>query len=447
MQTGGPISISDPARFPSTPPDRADVVVIGGGIAGVMTALYLAEAGQRVTLCEKGRIAGEQSSRNWGWVRQQGRDPGELPIMVEALRLWQGLHQRLGDRVGLRQTGTTYLARTEADLRNFTSWQPHGAAHGLDTHLMSRAELDAMLPGSVGWIGALRTSNDARAEPWTAVPAIAELAAEAGVTICEDCAVRGVEVTGGRVSGVVTEKGRVSAPLVLLAGGAWSSLFAGNAGIGFPQLSVRATVVATEAMPDFHAGNAADSGFALRRRLDSGYTLAPGIGHDFWIGRAAFRYLKDFLPQVRRDLRHTRLSPAAPRGYPDAWGTPPRWSLDAQSPFERLRVLDPPPNLARIERLRGDFAKAFPQLGRPAIRRAWAGMIDVTPDQVPILDESPVPGLFVATGLSGHGFGIGPGIGRVMADLMLGRAPGHDLSRFRFARFSDGSRIELGPSI
>ena len=447
MQTGGPISISDPARFPSTPPDRADAVVIGGGIAGVMTALYLAEAGQRVTLCEKGRIAGEQSSRNWGWVRQQGRDPDELPIMVEALRLWQGLHQRLGDRVGLRQTGTTYLARTEADLQNFTSWLPHGAAHGLDTHLMSRAELDAMLPSSAGWIGALRTSNDARAEPWTAVPAIAELAVEAGVTICEDCAVRGVEVTGGRVSGVVTERGMVSAPLVLLAGGAWSTLFAGNAGIGFPQLSVRATVVATEAMPDFHAGNAADSGFALRRRLDSGYTLAPGIGHDFWIGPAAFRYLKDFLPQVRRDLRHTRLSPAAPRGYPDAWGTPRRWSLDAQSPFERLRVLDPPPNLARIERLRGDFAKAFPQLGRPAIRRAWAGMIDVTPDQVPILDESLVPGLFVATGLSGHGFGIGPGIGRVMADLMLGRAPGHDLSRFRFARFSDGSRIELGPSI
>jgi len=146
MQTGGPISISDPARFPSTPPAQADVVVIGGGIAGVMTALYLAEAGQRVTLCEKGRIAGEQSSRNWGWVRQQGRDPDELPIMVEALRLWQGLHQRLGDRVGLRQTGTTYLARTEADLQNFTSWLPHGAAHGLDTHLMSRAELDAMLP-------------------------------------------------------------------------------------------------------------------------------------------------------------------------------------------------------------------------------------------------------------------------------------------------------------
>ena len=81
------------------------------------------------------------------------------------------------------------------------------------------------------------------------------------------------------------------------------------------------------------------------------------------------------------------------------------------------------------------------------IARAWAGMIDVTPDQVPVLDETPLPGFYIATGLSGHGFGIGPGVGRVMADMILGRAPQHDLRRFRFSRFSDGSRVELGPSI
>ncbi|WP_134678926.1 NAD(P)/FAD-dependent oxidoreductase [Paracoccus ravus] len=447
MQIGGPISLAAPARFPAMPPAEADVVVIGGGIAGVMTALYLAEAGQRVVLCEKGRIAGEQSSRNWGWVRQQGRDPDELPIMIEALRLWQGLDQRLGEGVSLRRSGTTYLANSEADLANFEAWLPHARAHGLDTRMLGRAELDQMLPNAAGWVGALTTPSDARAEPWTAVPAIAGLAAEAGVTICETCAVRGIETTGGRVSGVVTEKGRIAADRVLLAGGAWSSLFAGNAGIWFPQLSVRATVAATEAMPDFHAGNAADQGFAFRRRADGGYTLAPGIGHDFWIGPAAFRNLANFLPQVRRDLRHTRLSPAAPKGFPDAWSTKRRWDLDAVSPFEAMRVLDPVPNLTRIERLRGDFAAAFPKLGKPAIVRAWAGMIDVTPDQVPILDETSVPGFFIATGLSGHGFGIGPGVGRVMADRMLGRATGHDLARFRFARFSDGSKIELGPSI
>ncbi|MFT4014974.1 MAG: FAD-binding oxidoreductase [Paracoccus sp. (in: a-proteobacteria)] len=447
MQTGGPISLRDPIRFPAMPPAAADAVVIGGGIAGVMTALYLAEAGWRVVLCEKGRIAAEQSSRNWGWVRQQGRDPAELPIMIEALRLWQGLDRRLGDAVGLRRAGTTYLAARQADLENFAAWLPHARAHGLDTRLLSRAELEAMMPNAAGWIGALRTSDDARAEPWTAVPAIAGLAAQAGVTICEECAVRGVETAAGRVSGVVTEKGRIAAEQVLLAAGAWSSLFAGNAGLRVPQLAVRATVVATGAMPEIHAGNAADPGFAFRRRNDGGYTLAPGIGHDFWIGPTAFRDLRHFLPQIRRDLRHTRLRPAAPSGYPDAWGTPRRWALDRESPFERLRVLDPPANPVRIARLRRDFARAFPGLGSVPLTRAWAGMIDVMPDQVPILDETPLPGLYIATGLSGHGFGIGPGIGRVMADLMLGRPPGHDLRRFRFGRFSDGSPVELGPSI
>lgn len=447
MQTGGPISLSTPVLFPAAPPAQADVVIIGGGIAGVTTALYLAEAGRRVVLCEKGRIAGEQSSRNWGWVRQQGRDPGELPVMIEALRLWENLNQRLGDAVALRRTGTTYLARTPADLANFESWLPHARAHGLDTRMMGRAEIDAMLPNAAGWVGGMRTASDARAEPWTAVPAIARLAAEAGAILCEDCAVRGVETAAGRVSGVVTEKGVIAAPQVLLAGGAWSSLFAGNAGLRIPQLAVRATVVATAPMPDFHAGSAADPGFAFRRRADGGYTLAPGIGHDFWIGPDAFRMLRQFLPQARRDMRHTRLAPAAPRDYPDAWTTPRRWALDGESPFERMRVLDPPPSLARVERLCADFAAAFPGLGRPVPARVWAGMIDATPDQVPILDESPLPGLFIATGLSGHGFGIGPGIGRVMADLLRGRAPGHDLDRFRFARFSDGSPIVLGPSI
>lgn len=447
MIAAGPISLTTPVRFPAPPPSQADVVVIGGGIAGVMSALYLAEAGQRVVLCEKGRIAGEQSSRNWGWVRQQGRDPAELPIMIEALRLWQGLDQRLGDAVSLRQTGTTYLANREADLVSYQEWLPHARAHGLDTRLLSRVELEAMLPNAAGWAGALHTASDARAEPWTAVPAIAALAAEAGVTICEDCAVRGVETAGGRISGVVTEKGRVAAAQVLLAGGAWSALFAGNAGLWFPQLSVRATVAATEPMPEFHAGNAADAGFAFRRRADGGYTLAPGIGHDFWIGPAAFRNLPSFMAQVRRDLRHTRLAPVAPKDFPDAWRTKRRWQLDETSPFERMRLLDPAPNMARIAHLRRDFAAAFPDVGPPAIVRVWAGMIDVTPDQVPILDESPIPGFFIATGLSGHGFGIGPGIGRVMADLMLGRASGHDLSRFRFSRFTDGSKIALGPSI
>lgn len=447
IMVGGPIRATDPVTFADALPDAADVVIIGGGIAGIATALYLARAGVSVVVCEKGRVAAEQSSRNWGWVRQQGRDPAELPIMIESMRLWQGLSQELGAAAGFEQTGVTYLAASAEELARFEEWLVHARHYGLDTRMVSRAELQATLPNGADWVGAMSTPSDARAEPWTAVPAMARLAREAGALIIEDCAARSLDLSGGKVAGVHTEAGLIRTERVLLAGGAWSSLFARNAGLEIPQLSVRATVCATMPMPEFWQGAAADSDFAFRRRQDGGYTLAPGSDHDFWIGRDAFRHLKAYLPQLKRDFKSTRLSPAAPKGFPDAWRTARRWGAGDESPFERMRVLDPPPSRRLLEKIHRDFAKAFPHFGRPVVRQAWAGMIDTMPDQVPILDQSPIAGLFVATGLSGHGFGIGPAIGRVMADLLRGRDPEHDLHRFRFSRFSDGSEIVLGPSL
>ena len=94
-------------------PSRVDVVIIGGGVAGVGAALALAERGVSVLLCEKGRVAAEQSSRNWGWVRRQGRDPRELPLMTRSLALWRRHAAALDTDIGFRQTGCTYLCTTE----------------------------------------------------------------------------------------------------------------------------------------------------------------------------------------------------------------------------------------------------------------------------------------------------------------------------------------------
>ena len=87
-------------------PQTADVAVIGGGIVGTCAAYFLARQGVSVALFEKGRIAGEQSSRNWGWVRQQGRSAIELPLMMRSLRLWQEMARDLGEDVGFRQGGS-----------------------------------------------------------------------------------------------------------------------------------------------------------------------------------------------------------------------------------------------------------------------------------------------------------------------------------------------------
>ncbi|MFN4193616.1 MAG: NAD(P)/FAD-dependent oxidoreductase [Tabrizicola sp.] len=443
-----PISEASPVRFNATLPARTDVVVVGGGVIGVMTAWYLRERGLSVAVCEKGRIAGEQSGRNWGWVRQQGRDPGELPIMVESLSIWKRLAAEMGDGLGFRQTGVLYLAKTEREIAGFEAWTEHSRAHQLDTRLLTAAETMAMLKGAAApWKGALWTASDARAEPWVAVPALAAVAEAKGVVIREACAVRGLDLAAGRVAGVVTEAGRIACDHVVVAAGAWSRLFLGAHAVRIPQLSVLASVAATEPMPEIFPGNAADDDFAFRRRADGGYSIAPGARHDFFIGRDAFRSLGVYLPVLKKDFRSTNFRMAAPEGFPDAWGTARRWELDAPGPFERQRILNPAPNMDSLAEAQDSFAKAFPSLGRPKLKAAWAGMIDSLPDVVPIVDRAPIPGLTIATGMSGHGFGIGPGMGRVVADLVLGRPVGHDLSRFRLARFSDGSPIRPGPSL
>jgi glycine/D-amino acid oxidase-like deaminating enzyme len=277
---------------------------------------------------------------------------------------------------------------------------------------------------------------------------LARMAVEDGVTIVENCAARLLDRAAGRVSGVVTEAGRIRAPQVVVAGGAWSSLFLRRHGIAIPQLSVKATVMATAPMAEVFAGQAADSRLAWRRRADGGYTLAPGRFHEFFVGPDAFRALRLYLPQLRADFTGTKFHAAAPPLYPDSWGQSRKWEGDAPSPFERNRVLDPRPHGKMVQRLAAMFAETFPGMGKVPVARAWAGMIDTMPDTVPVVDRAPgLEGLTIATGMSGHGFGIGPAMGRVVADLVRGAPVGHDLSRFRFARFTDGSPLVIGPAL
>lgn len=438
-----PLAFSDPL------PAQADVVVIGAGVAGTAAAYFLAEKGVKVLLCEKGRVAGEQSSRNWGWVRQQGRDWAELPVMMEANRIWRGLAEKTGEAdLAFTPSGCLYVSDSAAGLAKYECWHELAKRHQLDTGMLTAAEVAARVPGLQGrCVGGMVTESDGRAEPSVAVPALARAARARGAAVIEDCAVRCLDLEAGRVAGVVTERGRVRCARVLLAGGAWSNAFAANAGVDLPQLAVRSTAARTEAAPAApYEGNIATPGLAIRRRADGGYTVATGDLAEHYVSPASFRYFTKFIELLKISAKDVRLRPAAPKGDPGAWGRPRRWTAEDVSPFERRRVLNPAPSAAVVRRIRDRLPARFPTLKGVKLAEAWAGMIDVTPDAVPTLGEDErIKGFYIATGLSGHGFGIGPAIGRVMADLMQGRDPGHDLTRFRPTRFFDGSEIVPGP--
>jgi glycine/D-amino acid oxidase-like deaminating enzyme len=435
----------DPVRSDATLPARADVVIIGGGVIGASAALFLAEKGVSTVLCEKGHIAGEQSSRNWGWCRKMGRDPREIPLIIESLRLWQGMNRRVEAETGFRECGIMYLAENRAELGQLEEWLDHARQYQLDTSLLTRAEAEALLPGLHGdWAGALYTPSDGRAEPQRAAPAIAEMARRRGAAIVTRCAVRGIETAGGRVSGVVTEKGRIACASAVLAGGAWSRLFCGNLQIELPQLKVLASVMRTEPIAGGPEISASGGLFGFRKRMDGGYTVATLGVRTIDLVPDNFRLAFDYLPAVR--LHWKKLRFRVGRRWAEEWQMKRRWALDEATPFEAVRTLDPEPDQIVLDRARTAVAAAFPLFRDIAVAESWGGMIDVMPDAIPVISPvAKVPGFFIATGFSGHGFGIGPGAGRLVADMVAGDPTLVDPTPFRLDRFTDGSNPRPHP--
>jgi glycine/D-amino acid oxidase-like deaminating enzyme len=419
-----------------TLPASADVVVIGGGIVGAFAAYYLARRGVRVTLVEKGRIAAEQSSRNWGWCRQQNRDARELPIAMESMTLWQRLAGEIGEEVGFRRCGLLYLSDDEAEIETWARWRDLARSFGLTTCGLGAEEASAR--GSATnrrWKGGVFSPLDGIADPVRAGPIVARGILAAGGTVHQMCAARGLEIEGGHVGGVITEAGTIRTRTVVLAAGAWASAFCRQLGIRFPQASVRASILAvgpgSRGLPDaLHT-----AAVSVTRRGDGGYTLAIS-------GRARvdptpqkLRFAREFVPMFARRWRV--LAPGGLEGWRARFETLSHWRQDTPSPMERIRVLDPSPDRRQVRETHQRACRLLPALQGAPITAAWAGYIDSTPDGIPAIGEvQGLPGLVLAAGFSGHGFGIGPGAGHLVADLISGTRPLVDPAPYRPERLA-----------
>jgi glycine/D-amino acid oxidase-like deaminating enzyme len=435
-------------HVPSDPelPARTTVVIVGGGIVGVCTALFLARDGIQVVLCEKGEIAAEQSSRNWGWCRKMGRDPRETPLAIEALRLWNDMNHLIAAESGFRRAGIVYLCRTEKELARRAAWlEQVGRPHQIDSRLLTRDQIALITPGLAGfWAGALSTPSDGRAEPAHAAPAIAAAARRHGAILLTSCAVRAVETSGGRISGVITEKGSIACEQVVLAGGVWSRLFCANLGLRLPQLKVTSSVMRIDPVAGGPDASVSGPNFGLRKQLDGGYTVGNWNRNHAAVVSDSIRLFRDFFPMWWLHRKDARLR------FPRAWIqeslTPRSWKPDQRTPFEQVRILDPAPSKRSLAQARQHLIQAFPVMHTMRITNSWAGTVDVTPDGLPVISAvDAIPGFFIATGFTGHGFGIAPGAGKLMAQLVTGQTPVVDPAPFRYSRFTERPRSRPSP--
>ncbi|WVT76366.1 FAD-binding oxidoreductase (plasmid) [Sinorhizobium chiapasense] len=424
-------------------PAKADVVVIGGGIIGATAAFFLAERGLSVALVEKGHAGCEQSSRNWGWCRQQNRDERELPLSGVALRLWGEFESKIGEDVGFRRCGLLYATDNPQQLAEWEAWRETARQFNVNTKMLSASEAAAAIPANGRrWLGGVHSIDDGKGEPAIAAPTIANGARKFGATIHQECAARGLDLVNGAVAGVITEKGTIRTQAVLCAGGAWTSLFCRQHGVLFPQASVRQTALRTR--PTANLGEAIYTPeCALTRRLDGSYTLAISGRAMLDITPQGIRYARWFMPMFMKRLKAVQfgIGKSFLQG-PEALG-----SLNKSKPtaFEQMRVLDPPPSRRTIAAILKRVTEQFPALAGVEVADSWGAYVDFTPDAVPVISPADgVKGLYLAAGASGHGFGLGPGIGRLAADLVANDTPCVDPTPFRLSRLLDGSKVKVG---
>ncbi|MBI4336261.1 MAG: FAD-binding oxidoreductase [Chloroflexi bacterium] len=426
---------------------QADVVVVGGGIAGCATAYFLAKRGAKVVLVEKNsQVNFEQSSRNAGFVRQQGRHPLELPLMMECNRMWQGFEKELNADLEWVQGGNLRLALTESDMAHLEELAKLEGGMGLDVRLLSPKEVQDLVPDiRVKVTGAMFTPSDGQAEPPKVASAFARAAQELGARVYTRCTAEGVIVANRQVNGVATERGEIKAPVVVCAAGAYSSRFARLVGLDLPQRVVT-TMGSIESTPQPPIARTTmwGGGFGFRQRGNGMVWFSAGVQRavaSYDITLDSLRHVRLFLPNFVRNRQMFTLHFGA-EFFRDLGRRMP-WAEARRHPFAYAVDFEPTPRPQRIAGAVALMRQVFPGLSSPQAHRSWAGRIDATPDAVPVLGEADaVKGFLFATGFSGHGFGLGPIAGRLTSELVLDGKPSLDIRGFRFSRFKENDMAE-----
>ncbi|MFT4038633.1 MAG: FAD-binding oxidoreductase [Thermomicrobiales bacterium] len=370
-----------------------DVVIIGGGISGTAAAYELARLGVKVVLVEQGDLASMASGWTLAGVRQSGREAPELPLAMAAVERWGYLTEELGADVEYRRNGNLRLILDE-DARAATEERIAAErAIGLPVeYLQDNAAVREVAPALAEWIpGASFCPTDGHANPTAAVGAFAAAAQRLGAKIMTNTTVEGIEVVGGKVAGVRVPGGIIPADTVVVTAGIYSNSLTAPLGIDLPYELYRVSVIQTTPLPPLIeqvlGTSAAD--FAGRQQVDGRYRFTDGGAR---------------------------------------W---PHELADLSDGYEPIM-----PTLQTIHNAITSATAVLPALQAARIARVWGGLLDVTPDEIPVIERVPeIEGLIVAAGFSGHGFCLGPVTGQIVRDLVVEGETPYPIEPFARGRF------------
>jgi sarcosine oxidase, subunit beta len=369
----------------------AEVVVVGGGITGCAAAYELSTTGVKVTVLEERNLAAMGSGRTLAGVRQSGRHPAELPLAMAAVERWKHLGDELEADVEYRQRGNLRLAEDESDIPAIRSMVNQHLEQGLEIEFLdgNQAVREVAPALSNAILAASFTPSDGHANPVAAVRAYADAARRSGATIIEQTTVSRILIESGRVIGVETSNGPVPADIIIVAAGVETPRLLTPIGlelaITFAMVPVVQTI-AIEPLLDPVLGTA-KAHFAARQEVNGRMRFSSG-------GRPI-----DLTPE--------------------------------QVTWESMQ-----PGCARAGETLSRASSIIPRLAEVPVKRIWGGLVDMTPDGIPVLDHvDGIEGLIVAAGFCGHGFCLGPVSGEILRDLVLGSSSRFDLSPFRWGRF------------
>jgi len=382
----------------------ADVVIVGGGCMGASVAYHLTRRGVTdIVLVEReAQLAAGSTGRNAGGVRHQFSTEQNIRLSIESIAAFERFETEIGASIDLHQDGYLFLLSREPDVEVFRASVDLQRHLGVPVEWLTPGEAARLAPGlSVdGVLAATYCARDGIADPNGVTMGFARAARDAGADIVRGCEVTGIDVMNGRVAGVRTTNGAVSAPIVVNAAGAWAGQVAWMAGIDVPVTPLRRHIFMAQPARDTTWDDAPHRGKVPSTRI-----LVIDFATSFYFHRES------------GGLLFGMGDPAEQPGF----DTTVRWDFLPE-------VVE-----AGVMRL--------PALADAAVSHAWAGLYEMTPDAMPIIGPaSGRDGLYTIAGFSGHGFQHSPAAGRVLADLIAGRDPGFDLTPFALGRFAGDRR-------